>query len=180
MQIASSMFFMRSTYFSSKSVNGADVKHIITLMFTIFLLNKLSLFVPLKMYIWVKRNHFLPAHLPTIHSQIHRRPLSSCSQLQPLHAIRENNKLGAFGKIACISQIVTCVIWSNLRFTIKWHFTLNRAVGLSPAIDKTIHFPELPDAQLLISGAADEHWQSSSSARLVAGAAHSLCKNAKA
>lgn len=42
--------------------------------------------------------------------------------------------------------------------------TLNLGVGLSPATDSTIQFSELPNIdELLISGAADEQWQSSSS-----------------
>lgn len=52
-----------------------------------------------------KRNNFLLVHHPTIHSQIHLRPLSSCSQSQLLHAIHERSISSDFGKVAYINQI---------------------------------------------------------------------------
>lgn len=41
---------------------------------------------------------------------------------------------------------------------------MDLGVGLSPAIDSTIQFSELPNDEVLISGAAEGHWSSSSSA----------------
>lgn len=46
--------------------------------------------------------------------------------------------------------------------------TLKRGVGLSPAVDKVIHFCEFPDVQLSRSKLDDEHWQLMSSEWLLA------------
>lgn len=43
-----------------------------------------------------KKEHSLPVHHPTIHSQIHHRPLSSCSQSELLHAIHKKSKMVVF------------------------------------------------------------------------------------
>lgn len=48
------------------------------------------------------------------------------------------------------------------------YITLKRGGGLSPAIDKVIHFCEFPDVQLLRSKPGDEHWQLMSSDWLLA------------
>lgn len=57
-------------------------------------------------------------------------------------------------------------------------YTLKRGAGFSPAIDKTIQFSDCPEAPLLlISGSSETRSPSSCSSEcLLAGAAHSLCK----
>jgi hypothetical protein len=64
----------------------------------------------------------------------------------------------------------------TLGVDINRDFTLKRGVGLSPEIDNTIQLSEFPIVELLISGAADRHWQSSSSELLLAGASESFWK----
>lgn len=55
------------------------------------------------------------------------------------------------------------------------YFTLKRGVGFSPLIESTIQFSELPEVQLLSSGALDEEWQLSSSGSPLPDATPSPC-----
>lgn len=50
------------------------------------------------------------------------------------------------------------------------YFTLNRGVGFSPLMERTIQFSEPPEAQLLSSVPLDEEWKFRSSASLFAAA----------
>jgi hypothetical protein len=55
---------------------------------------------PIECKFEAKRNNFVLVHHPTIHSQIHLQPLSSCSQSQLLRAIHERSISTDFGKEA--------------------------------------------------------------------------------